>query len=264
MNLQEAAQQTDATMGAIEAIIVSVVGRLASWIAGVPSAVLVAKSVGRIFDLTQGWAWAIAISFELIGLTTTSLWAGFREWNQNTAKRKTDPKAPEKLALAFVIAYLLVDLVMIGILTVTDFLVNRNAEIFVGITYPVMTAVSVLVMNERIKHRKRQADFAQQLEKEAKDRKEKREGAQPTAKVAKGKTKARATIADWRAIYAGLNGNRADLDAGAVAAAVEAAGFLLPSRRSLQNWVKEAKEAAQPEPAPVAQQRGAGGEEEER
>ena len=167
MNLQEAAQQTDATMGAIEAIIVSVVGRLASWIAGVPSAVLVAKSVGRIFDLTQGWAWAIAISFELIGLTTTSLWAGFREWNQNTAKRKTDPKAPEKLALAFVIAYLLVDLVMIGILTVTDFLVNRNAEIFVGITYPVMTAVSVLVMNERIKHRKRQADFAQQLEKEA-------------------------------------------------------------------------------------------------
>ena len=170
MNLQETARNVDATMGAIEAIIVSIVGRLASWIAGVPSAVLVAKSVGRIFDLTQGWAWAIAVSFELIGLTTTSLWAGFREWNQNIAKRKTDPKAPEKLALAFVIAYLVVDLVMIIILTVTDFLVNRNAEVFVGVTYPVMTAVSVLVMNERIKHRKRQADFAQQKEKEAQEK----------------------------------------------------------------------------------------------
>lgn len=248
MNLQEAARNVDAAMGAIEAIIVSIVGRLASWVAGVPSAVLVAKSVGRIFDLTQGWAWAIAISFELIGLTTTSLWAGFREWNQNIAKRKTDPKAPEKLALTFVIAYLVVDLVMIGILTVTDFYVNHNFEIFVGITYPVMTAVSVLVMNERIKHRKRQADFAQQLEKEAKEKKEKRQSAQPTAKIRKEKMKRRATITDWRAIYAGMNGNRADLDADTVAAVVEAAGFSLPSRRSLQNWAKEAKAEAQPAP----------------
>jgi len=262
VNLQEAAQRTDAAMGAIEAIIVSVVGRLASWIAGVPSAGLVAKSVGRIFDLTQGWAWAIAVSFELIGLTTTSLWAGFREWNQNTAKRKTDPKAPEKLALAFVIAYLLVDLAMIGILTGTDFYVNHNFEIFVGITYPVMTAVSVLVMNERIKHRKRQADFKQQLEKEAKEKKEKHQSAQPTANVTKGKTKPRATATDWRAIYAGMNGDRAKLDADTVAAMVEDAGFSLPSRRSLQNWAREAQASAQP--APVPQQQRAAGEEEER
>lgn len=166
MNLHETARNVDAAMGAIEAIIVSVVGRLASWIAGVPSAVLVAKSVGRVFGLAQGWAWAIAISFELIGLTTTSLWAGFREWNQNTAKRKSDPKAPEGLALGFVIAYLVVDLAMIVILTVTDFLANRNGEVFVGVTYPVMTAVSVLVMNERIKHRKRVVDFVQEREQE--------------------------------------------------------------------------------------------------
>ena len=197
MNLKQAAQNIDDTMGAIEAILVSIVGRLASWIAGMPSAVLVAKSVGRIFDLEVSWAWAIAISFELIGLTTTSLWAGFREWNQNIAKRKTDPKAPEKLALAFVIAYLVVDLVMIGILTFTDFYVNHNAEIFVGITYPVMTAVSVLVMNERIKHRKRQADFKAQLEKEA-QRKETARAKREADKVAEAT--AQETVATERQV----------------------------------------------------------------
>ena len=56
MNLKQAAQNIDDTMGAIEAILVSIVGRLASWIAGMPSAVLVAKSVGRIFDLEVSWA----------------------------------------------------------------------------------------------------------------------------------------------------------------------------------------------------------------
>ena len=78
-------------------------------------------------------------------------------------------------------------------------------------------------------------------------------------------TNPRATIADWRVIYAGMNGNRADLDTDTVAAAVEAAGFLLPSRRSLQNWAREAQQSAQPAPVPQQQQRGAGaGGEEER
>jgi len=297
VNLQEAAQRTDAAMGAIEAIIVSVVGRLASWIAGVPSAVLVAKSVGRIFDLTQGWAWAIAISFELIGLTTTSLWAGFREWNQNIAKRKMDPKAPEKLALAFVIAYLLVDLAMIGILTGTDFYINHNAEIFVGITYPVMTAVSVLVMNERIKHRKRSADFTQQLKEEAQekeDAKAKREAkkvAEATAQEAVA-TKQRAVEVEAQTLRSLVNelGTLWVCLENPDATQVQVAEITGVSRRTVSNHLAKLdkagiahrngngievqvdlemiefarpQSAAQPAPAPQ-QQRAAGAEEEER
>ena len=91
--------------------------------------------------------------------------------------------------------------------------------------------------------------------------------AQETAETARqdaeAETKPRATATDWRAIYVGMNGNRADLDADTVAAMVEAAGFSLPSRRSLQNWAREAQASAQPAPAPQ-QGRAVGAEEEER
>ena len=61
----------------------------------------------------------------------------------------------------------------------------------------------------------------------------------------KGVRKQRATVTDWRAICAGMNGNRAELDAGAVEELVIAAGFASPSRRTMQNWAKEAQLAAQ-------------------
>lgn len=54
----------------------------------------------------------------------------------------------------------------------------------------------------------------------------------------------RATIADWRKIYAQMDGERAHLRAQDVASALESAGLAPPSARSLQLWAKEARNSA--------------------
>lgn len=79
------------------------------------------------------------------------------------------------------------------------------------------------------------------------------ESVQPAVEDAKDRAQPRATVANWRAIYADLNGNRAELDAATVEELVIAAGFAPPSRRTMQNWAKEAQRSPQ---APISQQEG--------
>jgi len=52
-----------------------------------------------------------------------------------------------------------------------------------------------------------------------------------------------AGIRDWRSIYAQMNGDRATLTVDDVADAVTAAGLALPSRRTMQDWKREAQNA---------------------
>ena len=56
--------------------------------------------------------------------------------------------------------------------------------------------------------------------------------------------KRRATVADWRAIYAGANGECADISAEGVRLALDSAGLAPPAPRTLQAWAKEALENA--------------------
>ena len=58
----------EAFMAALEAIFVSIVGRVAVWFTPLPSAVLVARSATRVFELDGIWPWIMAGVIELVGL----------------------------------------------------------------------------------------------------------------------------------------------------------------------------------------------------
>ena len=105
------AQTVDRFMGEAEAIALSVTGRLASWVAPLPTAIMAARSISAIFTLPMAWAAAISAAQELIGLTTTSLYMTVKSWN--ATKRQSDPAANERLALSCVVGYFLVDFMII-------------------------------------------------------------------------------------------------------------------------------------------------------
>jgi len=67
--------------------------------------------------------------------------------------------------------------------------------------------------------------------------------AEASAQPARNERNRRATIDDWRAIYAQLNGDRRSLDADGVKALVLGADLAPPSRRTMQAWAREARES---------------------
>jgi hypothetical protein len=54
----------------------------------------------------------------------------------------------------------------------------------------------------------------------------------------------RATIEDWRVIYASMNGDRANLTPDLVTEALAAANLAPPSARTVYHWIREAKDGA--------------------
>lgn len=67
------------------------------------------------------------------------------------------------------------------------------------------------------------------------------------AQVAQPEPQPVATIADFRRIFAGMNGDRpqgTDFGAADAAELVQGAGLALPSRRTLQAWAQEVRDAA--------------------
>ena len=84
------------------------------------------------------------------------------------------------------------------------------------------------------------------------------EDTQPSAKSAEsGAESARparlhkATRDDWREIYAGLDGNRANLDAISVNLALSRRGFVAVPDSTARDWAREARESAQSSPQVV-------------
>jgi len=163
MNLQQLADKlkdnaavTEDLMGAAEAVLVSIIGRLACWLAPLPSAILVSRAAVRVFALDGLWSVVIAAVLELIGLVTSNLWLTAKEWNQ-TRTRKGDPLANEALALGlmacyFVTAFLLLLAVELPVLISTGNLTGLTALLF-----PVLSAVGVIALNERVTHYRRVA-----------------------------------------------------------------------------------------------------------
>lgn len=70
------------------------------------------------------------------------------------------------------------------------------------------------------------------------------QAAQPADASGAGVRLRTASIADWRAIAAGLDGERANLRASDVEAAVRGAGLAPPSRRTAQTWARKTREGS--------------------
>jgi len=143
-------------MAACEAMLVSVIGRLAVWLTPLPSAILVSRSAVRVFELDGLWPWVMAGVIELIGLVTSNLWLTAKEWNRN--RNKTDPEANELLAFGLMLSYF----VTTGLLLLA-FEIPRVLEIgkIVGLTallFPVLSAVGIISLNERILQHRRASE----------------------------------------------------------------------------------------------------------
>jgi len=185
------AQSVDRFMGEAEAIALSVTGRLASWVAPLPTAIMAARSISAIFMLPIEWAAAISAAQELIGLTTTSLYMTVKAWN--ATKRQSDPSANERLALGCVVGYFLVDFLIILIGAGIDYGQAARWYVFGAALFPFMGVIGVLVLNERVAQFRREVA----VEEAKRDEAEKRNAAKAERSAAKAtEPKAKPTEAE--------------------------------------------------------------------
>jgi hypothetical protein len=154
--LKDSATTTEDLMGAAEAVLVSIIGRVACWLTPLPSAVLVSRAAGRVFDLGGWWSTVIAIVLELVGLVTSNLWLTAKDWN--ATKRKSDPFANERLALMLVVSYFTTAFLL---LLAVELPVVIQTGTWTGLTallFPCLSAVGVIALNERVAHFRRVAE----------------------------------------------------------------------------------------------------------
>lgn len=154
--LRGSAELVEDFMAAAEAVLVSVIGRVACWLAPLPSAVLVSRAAGRVFGLTGAWSVIMAAVVELIGLVTSNLWLTAREWNEN--KRKSDPEANERLAVALLVSYFVTTIALLLAFEIPNILATGDLSGLTALLFPGLSAVGVIALNERVTHHGRVAE----------------------------------------------------------------------------------------------------------
>jgi hypothetical protein len=154
--LKDSAAATEDLMGAAEAVLVSIVGRVACWLTPLPSAVLVSRAAGRVFALSGWWSTVIAVVLELVGLVTSNLWLTAREWNAN--KRKSDPAANERLALVLVVSYFVTAFLLLLAVELPPVIEMGEWTGLTALLFPGLSAVGVIALNERVAHFRRVAE----------------------------------------------------------------------------------------------------------
>jgi ABC-type multidrug transport system fused ATPase/permease subunit len=140
-------QPLDRLMGATESVALALVVRLASWTASIPNAVMVAQSAFQIFALPVWVCVVIAVSLELIGHAITEHYFAVCEWEQT--RRKTDPSMSKRLALALVVSFYALDILMVFVLAWMTFSTTGDAAIFVSLAYPLFGIGTTIVTSER-------------------------------------------------------------------------------------------------------------------
>lgn len=155
--LRAASGLVEHLMAAIEQVLIAIVGRLATWAAPLPSAVLVGRSTSITFELDGYWPWVMAGIVELIGLVTSSLWITAREWNLN--KRKKDPPANESLALGLMGAYFVTTFALLLAIEIPIFAETGEWAGLTALLFPCLSAVALIALNERAAQSKRQGDY---------------------------------------------------------------------------------------------------------
>jgi uncharacterized membrane protein YidH (DUF202 family) len=158
----------DDLAGALESIALTIVSRLASWAASIPNVLMVSRSAVSVFDVEQGIALTIAISLELIGQSLTAHWRKCKNWN--ASKRKADLSVNVRLALGLMVAYFVIDVILVFCLALATYSTSKDPQIFLSMAYPAIGIVTAIITNERAALFRMQK--ARQIEKQ--DRAEKR------------------------------------------------------------------------------------------
>ena len=178
--LQGSVKTIDTLVGAVEAIVLAVVGRASSWVASVPCAVMTARASAEIFALSWPVAVMVAVALELVGQATSNGWLRAKEWN--ATKRKTDPAANVVLAFGLMIAYFAIDTLIVVALVLPKFFDTGDWRQLVAVLYPLVAVISTVVLNERVAQYKREADAQQERQDQSQKRKQKRESRRESAR----------------------------------------------------------------------------------
>lgn len=165
--VEGAASGVERFMASAEAVLVSVVGRVACWLTPLPSAVLVSRAAGRVFGLAGIWTIIMAAVVELVGLVTSNLWLTAREWNRT--KRKSDPAANEHLAVSLMVGYFITTVALLLAFEIPNIVETGDYAGLTSLLFPGLSAVGVIALNERVTHHRRMAEVAR-------DKRERRDG----------------------------------------------------------------------------------------
>lgn len=168
IGLSKSVKIVDDFMGAMEAIVLSVVSRGASWAAAIPNAMMVARATGEIFELSPMLSGITAISLELVGQGLSALWLRDVEWNRQ--KRKSDPKANVSFSLGLMSVYFMLDVGIVAALVIPRYVAMEDFRQLVALFYPVCSILSTIGLNLRAAQFKRESN----IERERMEAKERR------------------------------------------------------------------------------------------
>jgi len=223
----------DTRMGEFESIALSIVGRLASWVAPIPTAVMTARATQQIFELSMFWSGVSSVALELIGVATSNQWLAAHNWNKQ--KRKRDPKANERLAGLLMGFYFVVDVAMVLLNAISGYQATEDLKQFISLSFPLMSIVGTLVLNERVAQFNREVSVAEAKAKDAEDRKEaKRKQREAEAKAVE--VSEAVAVADEFPMYASETWAYYERNPGATFA--KASEILGVSDRTISNHVK--------------------------
>lgn len=149
----------ESLMAALEAVLISIVGRVGLWLTPLPSAFLVSRSASRVFDLVGVWPVIMAAIVELVGLACSHLWLTAMEWNRNRSQQ--DPPANERLSFALMLAYFVVTGSLLLAFELPVVLATGTITGLTALLFPCLSAVAVIALNERSQQHRRVSDKLQ-------------------------------------------------------------------------------------------------------
>jgi len=164
-------QNVDDLMGSVEAMALAVTTRAAAWLSTIPTVMLTSRTVSQVFSVSPAAGLVSSIALEVVGQSCADLWLSARSWNET--RRKTDPAASERLALAMMTTYFAADFILVGVLELPK-VFNGDLGHLASLLFPVMQIVSILVLTERAKQFKRAAAIEAEKQERSQARSEKR------------------------------------------------------------------------------------------
>lgn len=246
----------------------SILSWLASWFAPVPEAVMTARAIATIFDLSPALSGIVAISLELVGMQVNAYWLDSLDFNEKlethreryNAKTYRYPKENTKAACAFVWAFYGITTMIVVATAIYQYDVSGEWITLLACAFPLASAIGTVTMNKRAAfHRRRLAiDAVYETDRtQPATVSVSAEPAQVDAKPARPVAVRRMTCAEWRGICANPNGNRAEIERVAAArgaaraetvnAVLKAHGCKELPATTARDWWKIATEAVKVE-----------------
>ena len=142
---------TEAIMATLESILVAVGGRVATWAAPLPSAIMVRQAAVSTFGLDAWLGWCVAIAVEAVGIAASHRWIEARDWNAR-AKKDKRPKEDERNPQRVMISYFVITEIILCAFEFRTFCLTGEPWGFTALLFPPLSFVAVVTMNERIAH----------------------------------------------------------------------------------------------------------------